>query len=53
MHDLSVYHEAKKYETERYKVGGVKFVLDGSLQLYTGLLTKPYWVPKNQTNDNL
>ena len=51
--NLSIYNQAKLYETDRYKVAGVKFVLDGSLQLHTGLLTKPYWVPKDQINDNL
>jgi predicted amidohydrolase YtcJ len=28
----------------KYKVKGVKVVLDGSIQGYTALMTKPYWV---------
>ena len=35
------------------KVRGVKFILDGSIQGYTGYLTKPYWVPKENQYDNL
>ena len=36
-----------------YRLGGYKIVLDGSLQGYTGYLTKPYHVmPPHQHNDN-
>lgn len=35
------------------KVRGVKFILDGSIQGYTGYLTQPYWVPKAKQYDNL
>jgi predicted amidohydrolase YtcJ len=33
------------YNTARFKIRGGKYVLDGSIQGYTALLTKPYWVP--------
>ena len=35
---------AHKHDNGRLKVGGVKLVLDGSLQGYTGYLSKPYHV---------
>ena len=32
-------------EMKRFRLGGIKLVLDGSLQGYTGYLSKPYHVP--------
>lgn len=41
------------YNTTRFKTRGGKFLLDGSLQGYTGLLTQPYWVPKDLYTEDL
>ncbi len=41
------------YSTARVKHRGAKFLLDGSIQAYTALLSKPYWVPKANQYDNL
>lgn len=30
--------------TERFKLGGIKITVDGSIQGYTGFLTSPYYV---------
>ena len=51
--NLSVYYDAVKNKaTARNRIKGVKFILDGSIQAYTALLTKPYWVrPENITSD--
>ena len=52
--DLTKFHETvKNYGTAWMKVRGVKFILDGSIQAYTGLLSRPYWVPKENQYDNL
>jgi predicted amidohydrolase YtcJ len=40
------YYARKHYSTSKFKVNGVKFVFDGSIQAYTALLTAPYWVPE-------
>ena len=34
-----------KYDTDRFHVGAIKFVADGSIQGYTGYLSKPYFTP--------
>ena len=52
--DLSKFYDTvKNYGTSWMKVKGVKFIIDGSIQAYTGLLTQPYWVPKEKQYDNL
>ncbi len=46
---------AHRNDNGRLKLGGVKLVLDGSIQGYTAFLSKPYYVePKNKetTNDH-
>ena len=43
----------QNYTTTRFKPKGAKFVIDGSLQMYTAYLSKPYWVPKEKQYDNL
>ena len=35
---------AHQHDNGRLKIGGVKLVLDGSLQGYTGYLSQPYHV---------
>lgn len=43
-----------KYEsTERFRVKGVKIIMDGSIQAYTALLNEPYWVPQKNIGDDL
>ncbi len=37
--------DAASYETDRFRVGAVKIVQDGSIQGYTGYLSEPYHVP--------
>ena len=52
--DLSMFYDiVASYGTSWMKVRGVKFILDGSIQGYTGYLTQPYWVPKAKQYDNL
>jgi len=52
--NLSVYYDAVKNKaTERNRIKGVKIVLDGSIQAYTALLSKPYWVKPEHIDDNL
>jgi predicted amidohydrolase YtcJ len=52
--NLSVYYDAVKNKaTDRNRIKGVKFVLDGSIQAYTALLTKPYWVRPENVNKDL
>jgi predicted amidohydrolase YtcJ len=41
------------YNTTRFKTRGVKFLLDGSIQGYTGLLTQPFWVPQSMYSGDL
>lgn len=36
---------AEKYNTDRFKIGAVKLLADGSIQAYTAYLTKPYYKP--------
>ena len=36
----------QNYTTQRFKPKGAKFVIDGSIQMYTAYLSNPYWVPK-------
>jgi predicted amidohydrolase YtcJ len=45
--DLSIFEAAKEYQTSRFKVAGTKIILDGSIQGYTALLSRPYWVPQS------
>ena len=40
------YEVMANYSTPRFRPRGAKFILDGSIQMYTALLTNPYWVPK-------
>jgi predicted amidohydrolase YtcJ len=40
---LDYLSELHKYDTDRLSFGGVKFVVDGSIQGYTGLLQWPYY----------
>jgi predicted amidohydrolase YtcJ len=35
------------YNTTRFRTRGAKFILDGSIQAFTALLTQPYWVPQS------
>jgi hypothetical protein len=51
--DFSIYEDTMNQNISWIKPHGVKLILDGSIQAYTGLLTKPYWVPKEQQYDNL
>ena len=52
--DHSMFYDiVASYGTSWMKVRGVKFILDGSIQGYTGYLTQPYWVPKAKQYDNL
>lgn len=37
-----------QYKTARFNIRGGKFILDGSIQGYTALLTNPYWVPHDR-----
>jgi len=37
--------KVKKYNRERFNVGAVKLIADGSIQGYTGYLSEPYHVP--------
>lgn len=41
------------YNTTRFKTRGGKFLLDGSIQGYTALLSKPYWVPQSMYSEDL
>jgi hypothetical protein len=41
------------YNTTKFRTRGAKFVLDGSIQGYTGLLTQPYWVPQSIYSSDL
>lgn len=38
------YASALTYQNNRHKLRGVKIMMDGSIQCYTGLLSQPYWV---------
>jgi len=51
--NLTNFQIAKTYATKRFKVAGTKFILDGSIQARTALLSNPYWVPDNMQNDDL
>ncbi len=39
----SVYEQYKKSETSRFKLQGIKLIVDGSIQGYTGYLSQPYY----------
>jgi len=41
---LSGEFQADKYNTERFKIGALKIIADGSIQGYTGFLSQPYHV---------
>lgn len=47
------YNAVNNFNTSRYKTRGAKFIIDGSLQGYTGFLTQPYWVPQSMYSDDL
>jgi predicted amidohydrolase YtcJ len=52
--DLTQFHKIlKDYPTRRVKVKGGKFILDGSIQGFTALLSKPYWVPQAMYSEDL
>jgi predicted amidohydrolase YtcJ len=37
--------KAKQFDTDRFRVGAIKLAADGSIQGYTGYLSKPYYTP--------
>ena len=48
---LSGKFNSDQYHTDRFRVGALKILADGSIQGYTGFLGEPYHVqPKNKTN---
>lgn len=51
--NLTDLDKALPFNTDSFTIRGAKFLMDGSIQGYTALLTQPYWVPKNQSNDDL
>jgi predicted amidohydrolase YtcJ len=46
--ELADYKSDRRY-TNGFRLGGVKFVLDGSIQGYTGYLSQPYFIQPGQT----
>ena len=51
----STFEKYSKEQTSRFKLGGIKIVVDGSIQGYTAYLTQPYSVQsyRHQTNLHL
>ena len=44
--NLSNYYSYKSlFQTDKYRIKGVKLIMDGSIQAYTALMNEPYYVP--------
>jgi hypothetical protein len=44
--DVNFLNVMANYSTSKMTPRGAKFILDGSINGYTALLTEPYWVPQ-------